>query len=42
MYYLDLDAMDKYLGVSFDGIKECVINAKIKTFISQIVDAKNE
>lgn len=36
MYYLDLDAMDKYLGVSFDGIKECVLNDKIKDFVSQI------
>ena len=41
MYYLDLDAMDKYLGVSFDGIKECIINDKIKTFISKIVSTKN-
>ena len=41
MYYLDLDAMDKYLGVSFDGIKECIINDKIKTFISKIVNTKD-
>lgn len=36
MYYLDMDAMDEYLGVSFDGIRECVINDKIKDFVSRI------
>ena len=38
MYYLDMDAMDEYLGVSFDGIKECVINDKIKDFVSKIFE----
>ena len=36
MYYLDMDAMNEYLGVSFDGIKECIINDKIKDFVSKI------
>lgn len=36
MYYIDLDAMNNFLGVSFDSIKECVVNDKIRDFISTI------
>lgn len=36
MYYIDSKAMNKHLGVSFDGIKEGIINDKIKNFISSI------
>lgn len=40
MYFINLQAMNKHLGVSFDGIKECAVTDKIKTFISNIKDGK--
>lgn len=36
MYFINLHAMNEHLGVSFDGIKECVVTDKIKDFISSI------
>ena len=36
MYFIDKEKMNEYLGLKFDGLRTCVINEKVTTFIQSI------
>ena len=36
MYFIDKNKMNDYLGLKFDGLRACVINDKVISFLKQI------